>query len=122
MTSRRQFLTHSAGAIAATGIIRADSSKYSTPPNWFERPMRWAQLVFTEDDPGNYDQQFWQGPVIINNILPNIDVNWSLGPPAGGVNTDNFSSIFTGKILGTWISRLRSMTPRLTPNRGRSPK
>jgi hypothetical protein len=21
--------------------------------------MRWAQLVFTEDDPGNYDQQFW---------------------------------------------------------------
>ena len=21
--------------------------------------MRWAQLAFVEDDPGNYDQQFW---------------------------------------------------------------
>ena len=23
------------------------------------RPMRWAQLAFVEDDPGNYDQSFW---------------------------------------------------------------
>jgi hypothetical protein len=59
MTSRRNFLTGAAGAIAATGVAHADSSGYTTPPSWFERPMRWAQLVFTEDDPGNYDQQFW---------------------------------------------------------------
>src|ERR1035438_3564226 len=26
---------------------------------WYDRPMRWAQLAFVEDDPGNYDQQFW---------------------------------------------------------------
>jgi hypothetical protein len=26
---------------------------------WYERPMRWAQLSFVENDPGNYDQQFW---------------------------------------------------------------
>jgi Hypothetical glycosyl hydrolase 6/Beta-galactosidase trimerisation domain len=26
---------------------------------WYKRPMRWAQIGFTEDDPGNYDPQFW---------------------------------------------------------------
>ena len=28
-------------------------------PAWYDRPMRWAQLAFVEDDPGNYDQSFW---------------------------------------------------------------
>jgi len=26
---------------------------------WFDRPMRWAQVAFTEDDPGNYDLGMW---------------------------------------------------------------
>jgi hypothetical protein len=26
---------------------------------WFERPMRWAQLTLAENDPGNYDLNFW---------------------------------------------------------------
>lgn len=26
---------------------------------WYDRPMRWAQVGFVEDDPGNYDPQFW---------------------------------------------------------------
>jgi hypothetical protein len=26
---------------------------------WYDRPMRWAQVAFAEDDPGNYDPQFW---------------------------------------------------------------
>jgi hypothetical protein len=26
---------------------------------WYSRPMRWAQLTLVEDDPGNYDLQFW---------------------------------------------------------------
>jgi hypothetical protein len=30
-----------------------------TPANWHERPMRWAQLAFVENDPGNYDPAFW---------------------------------------------------------------
>ena len=30
-----------------------------SPPEWYDRPMRWAQLAFVEDDPGNYDQAFW---------------------------------------------------------------
>ncbi|MGH9667201.1 MAG: hypothetical protein ACRD9L_22490, partial [Bryobacteraceae bacterium] len=58
MTNRREFLTR-AGAVAATGIARPDTSTYVTPPDWFDRPMRWAQLVFTEDDPGKYEPQFW---------------------------------------------------------------
>ncbi|WP_220399104.1 beta-galactosidase trimerization domain-containing protein [Granulicella sp. WH15] len=27
--------------------------------DWYDKPMRWAQIGFAEDDPGNYDQQFW---------------------------------------------------------------
>jgi hypothetical protein len=32
-----------------------------TEPNkgWYGRPMRWAQVAFVEDDPGNYDLPFW---------------------------------------------------------------
>src|SRR5664279_160234 len=26
---------------------------------WYDRPMRWAQVAFVEDDPGNYDEAFW---------------------------------------------------------------
>lgn len=26
---------------------------------WFDRPMRWAQLVLVENDPGNFDPDFW---------------------------------------------------------------
>lgn len=26
---------------------------------WYDRPMRWAQVAFVEDDPGNYDLPFW---------------------------------------------------------------
>ncbi len=26
---------------------------------WFDRPMRWAQLTLVENDPGNFDPDFW---------------------------------------------------------------
>jgi hypothetical protein len=26
---------------------------------WFDKPMRWAQLVLVENDPGNFDPDFW---------------------------------------------------------------
>ena len=31
------------------------------PPreNWFDRPMRWAQLTLAENDPARYDVRFW---------------------------------------------------------------
>jgi hypothetical protein len=28
-------------------------------PEWYSRPMRWAQLTLVEDDPGQYDLNFW---------------------------------------------------------------
>jgi len=28
-------------------------------PNWFDRPMRWAQLTLVENDPAHYDLHFW---------------------------------------------------------------
>ena len=72
MGTRREFVKGS--ALAATGcllpasvakdIYAAGEAAESAPPQsgaggWYDRPMRWAQLAFVEDDPGNYDQQFW---------------------------------------------------------------
>jgi len=48
--SRREFL--GAGAALASGGAAA-------PEDWFDRPMRWAQLAFVEDDPVQYDPKFW---------------------------------------------------------------
>ena len=58
MGTRRDFIK-AAGAAAATTMAVPAANKYSTPPDWFDKPMRWAQLVFVEDDPGQYDPQFW---------------------------------------------------------------
>ena len=30
-----------------------------TGSEWFDKPMRWAQLTLVEDDPGKYDASFW---------------------------------------------------------------
>ncbi len=69
MSSRREFVKGS--ALAATGCLLpagVATDRYAAgeaaPPqtgtgDWYNRPMRWAQLAFVEDDPGNYDQQFW---------------------------------------------------------------
>jgi hypothetical protein len=71
MSSRREFVKGSALA-AATSLLPASALKKNriavtpdaAPPSeeeqgWYNRPMRWAQLAFVEDDPGNYDKQFW---------------------------------------------------------------
>jgi hypothetical protein len=48
------------GAIAVTaGAMLTPAALGAAPQPWFDKPMRWAQLVFVEDDPGNYDMQFW---------------------------------------------------------------
>jgi hypothetical protein len=36
-----------------------DFAHAAAGPDWYGRPMRWAQLAFVEDDPGNYDPAFW---------------------------------------------------------------
>lgn len=58
VNTRRTFLKTTAAAAIATSAAPA-ADKYATPPGWFDKPMRWAQLVFTEDDPGQYDPRFW---------------------------------------------------------------
>jgi hypothetical protein len=58
VNTRRTFLKTSTAA-ALTATIAPAADKYVTPPDWFDKPMRWAQLVFTEDDPGQYDPRFW---------------------------------------------------------------
>ena len=66
--SRRSFLVTASAAAAWTALrssaahahgSAALSPPSSAGPDWYQRPMRWAQLAFVEDDPGNYDQQFW---------------------------------------------------------------
>jgi len=64
--NRRTFLKQAAGLTAvcyagfdldpaqAVPAVPAQAS-----PSWYGRPMRWIQLAFVEDDPGNYDLAFW---------------------------------------------------------------
>ncbi|MFZ1941509.1 MAG: beta-galactosidase trimerization domain-containing protein [Terracidiphilus sp.] len=70
MSSRRGFVKGSALATAASmlpanaeksllSIAVAAPQPTAEDRSWYNRPMRWAQLAFVEDDPGNYDQQFW---------------------------------------------------------------
>src|ERR1700750_3480750 len=68
--SRRTFIKQTIGFTAAclTGLDH-ESLVYASELNkvsntndqseWYQRPMRWAQLAFVEDDPGNYDLSFW---------------------------------------------------------------
>jgi len=49
--SRRQFLESSA--------LVAGGAAFEPPPGWFDRPMRWAQLTLVENDPAQYDPDFW---------------------------------------------------------------
>jgi len=59
--NRREFLQAStAGALVlgSAGQVLAEPVQTS-PPGWYDRPMRWAQVAFVEDDPGNYDPNFW---------------------------------------------------------------
>jgi hypothetical protein len=69
-STRRTFLKQAAGVSAAclVGLDRTPGAEAApvsgaaasaASGSWYDRPMRWAQLSFVEDDPGNYDQQFW---------------------------------------------------------------
>lgn len=51
--TRREFAALSGAGLAAS------STGLAAEPGWYDRPMRWAQIAFTEDDPGNYDAAMW---------------------------------------------------------------
>ena len=61
--NRRNFLRRS--ALAGTVLALAGEARPAPAPGdeaaheWFDRPMRWAQLTLAEDDPGTYDLSFW---------------------------------------------------------------
>lgn len=72
MSSRREFVKGSAlaatacvfpgraaGNLFADGLASPETENPAGESSWYDRPMRWAQLAFVEDDPGNYDRQFW---------------------------------------------------------------
>ncbi len=69
-STRRTFIKSAAGVsaaiIAGVGTFEtAGAAPLMGEPdsagsgNWYDRPMRWAQLSFVEDDPGNYSLDFW---------------------------------------------------------------
>src|SRR5581483_7593912 len=70
-SSRRTFLKHAARLSAArlVGFNKMSGAETVAPfskigadepgTTWYDRPMRWAQLNFVEDDPGHYDLGFW---------------------------------------------------------------
>jgi hypothetical protein len=57
---RREFLQMSAaaGAYAVLGAPWRSAAGEEEGP-WFDRPMRWAQLVLVENDPGRFDPDSW---------------------------------------------------------------
>ncbi len=64
---RRQFIAAAGMAVAGAGLLQAVSLAADVSPaaqaasEWFDRPMRWMQLVLVENDPapGQYDRKFW---------------------------------------------------------------
>ena len=67
--SRRTFIKQAVGFSVACAtrldsenLAYANTSKEALSEDktgWYQHPMRWAQLAFVEDDPGNYDLSFW---------------------------------------------------------------
>jgi hypothetical protein len=61
---RRNFIkiAGAIGGMIAGNQFKAFGQKYqSTPPApaWYDKTMRWAQLAFVENDPGQCDPDFW---------------------------------------------------------------
>jgi hypothetical protein len=60
--TRRKFLRQSAVLGAAAWLEPSGpgaAAPLANDADWFDRPMRWAQLNLTEDDPANMDIGFW---------------------------------------------------------------
>jgi len=59
---RRDFIKTSTLAAGAYSIVKPSGLGFLSDPieeSWFNRPMRWAQLTLVENDPGNFDPDFW---------------------------------------------------------------
>lgn len=49
----------SAGVETFSKLETLASADAQAPANWGQGPMRWFQLAFTEDDPGQFSPEFW---------------------------------------------------------------
>jgi hypothetical protein len=56
---RREFLRTSVVAGAYAVLASPWEAASASGAAWFDRPMRWAQLVLVENDPGRFDPDFW---------------------------------------------------------------
>ena len=59
---RRDFIRNTSivgSALTLNGSSVLASIVMSPETPWFDKAMRWAQLAFVENDPGNYDPDFW---------------------------------------------------------------
>ncbi|MBD0352911.1 MAG: hypothetical protein ICV65_17355, partial [Flavisolibacter sp.] len=59
---RRNFIKNTGlvtGGLVITGRSTFAQGFAGTEEPWFDKAMRWAQLAFVENDPGNYDPEFW---------------------------------------------------------------
>src|SRR5215212_397266 len=60
---RRNFIKNT--SVIGGSTLTIGSSAFAnvfTPADeepWFDKSMRWAQLAFVENDPGNYNPDFW---------------------------------------------------------------
>lgn len=60
---RRKFIISGAAVAGVYSIANpslfAGIGIQGVEETWFDRPMRWAQLTLVENDPGNFDPDFW---------------------------------------------------------------
>lgn len=59
---RREFIRKTSIVTGASAIIGPGhllDKPFPVEETWFSRPMRWAQLTLVENDPGNFDPDFW---------------------------------------------------------------
>jgi len=56
--NRREWMIQTS-ALAAVETAFGQQNQQNPDQDWFDRPMRWVQLAFVEDDPGRYKPAFW---------------------------------------------------------------
>lgn len=59
MATRREFMQQTIAAAVLLAEGGGAAPLPGTDAGWFDRPMRWAQLNLTEDDPAKMDVPFW---------------------------------------------------------------
>lgn len=57
--NRRKFVRNTAIGTMMASLKNPFATYSFQDSTWFDRPMRWAQLVLVENDPGSFDPDFW---------------------------------------------------------------